>query len=258
MEIERRYFKSTTFQPEGEDEIEFTAVELRLDEEKPKITGYAARFDIWTDIGGWFKEKIAPGAFKKTIKDGDVRGLWNHDPNFVLGRNKAGTLSLKEDDKGLLYEITPPDTQWARDLQVSIKRGDVSQSSYGFNVVASEDNHDNDERVLTEVRLWDVSPVTYPAEPSTTSEVRSAFGKTDKTAEEREAEENAERLESLLKKLRSGDELSKDDLTLLRYLSEVSEPATVHSDTLKPVNSHLLSPTQVLLGRFDTINKPLT
>ena len=59
---------------------------------------------------------IAPGAFRKTIQESDVRALFNHDPNFVLGRNKAGTLRLYEDGDGLGYEVDLPDTQAARDV----------------------------------------------------------------------------------------------------------------------------------------------
>jgi len=236
-EIERRYLKNTELRLEGD--------------EAPIISGYAAMFDVWTDIGGMFKEKIAKGAFKKTIKDGDIRGLWNHDPNFVLGRNKSGTLELKEDSKGLRYDIKPPETQWARDVTASIKRGDVDQSSFGFRVIQSEDDYDKDTRILKEVMLFDVSPVTYPAYATTTAEVRSAFAKT-KNADDREAEENAEKLESLLTKLRSGDELSEDDKSLLRYLSEVSEPGD-HSDTIKPVNIHLKGTTAELLSRYKTL-----
>jgi len=252
MEIERRVTKNTELRLEGDT--------------KPKITGYAAIFDVWTDIGGMFKERVLRGAFSKTIKEGDVRGLWNHDANYVLGRNKAGTLSLEEDKKGLRYEINPPDTQWARDLMVSIDRGDVDQSSYGFKVVQSDDNYDDYTRTIKETTLFDVSPVTYPAEASTTSEIRSLFKKEDK----READEHAEKLESLLTKLRSGDELSSDDLSLLRSFLPTSEPdettlnkepiidhsiepGNIHSDDTKPVERHSVDATAVILGQFEQI-----
>ncbi len=96
-------------------------------------------------------------------------------PNYVLGRNKSGTLQLIEDDKGLLVRIKPPDTQWAKDLQKSIERGDISQMSFGF--VVEEDkwsSHEGkDVRELKKVKLYDVSPVTYPAYNQTDVGVRA-------------------------------------------------------------------------------------
>lgn len=163
-----------------ENEIErrtFGLMEFRLDkpdDKKPVIRGYAAMFERFSEDLGGFREKIAAGAFAKAVKD-DVRALWNHDPNYVLGRTKAKTLRLKEDKDGLAIEIDTPDTQWARDLLVSIDRGDVSQMSFGFRVVKDEWNKQNTkmpERTLLEVRLFDVSPVTFPAYPQTSVAVR--------------------------------------------------------------------------------------
>lgn len=154
---------------------------VRADGEAAKIVGHAAMFDSPTQIGskswGWM-ETVKAGAFANSIKVDDVRALFNHDPNIVLGRNVAGTLELSEDDRGLLYEITPPETQWARDLLESIDRGDVSGSSFGFEVVEQvwrmrEDDDEMDERDLIELRLWDVSPVTFPAYDDTDVSVKS-------------------------------------------------------------------------------------
>jgi HK97 family phage prohead protease len=154
--------------------------ELRTADEndKPVIEGHAAVFNSWSEtLGGWFpfKEKVRAGAFAKTIKESDIRSLWNHDPNYVLGRNKAGTLELTEDEKGLFVRIYPPDTQWARDLNVSIARGDISQMSFGFTVEKDEWSSDEgvDTRELTEVKLYDVSPVTFPAYTATDVGVRA-------------------------------------------------------------------------------------
>ena len=144
--------------------------------EPRKIVGHAAMFNRVADIG-WFRERIAPGAFADSIKEDDIRALWNHDPNHVLGRNKAGTLRLSEDEKGLKVEITPPDTQTARDLIVSIDRGDISQMSFGFEVKAESwergKEDEKDTRTLTKAKLWDVSPVTFPAYVETDVAVRS-------------------------------------------------------------------------------------
>jgi len=160
--------------------------ELRItrqtDEEKPvrMIEGHAAVFNQWSEeLGGWFpfREKVLPGAFADTIKTDDIRALFNHDANYVLGRNKAGTLFLEEDDTGLKVRILPPDTQWAKDLLVSIERGDVSQMSFGFTVLSDRWGTEEgaDVRELVKVRLYDVSPVTFPAYPQTDVGVRSAL-----------------------------------------------------------------------------------
>lgn len=154
--------------------------ELRINnlEEKRYIEGHAAVFDSWSEtLGGIFpfKEKVRKGAFSQTIKKDDIRALFNHDPNYVLGRNKAGTLELKEDETGLYVRIIPPDTQAARDLITSIERGDINQMSFGFTVEEEKwDTVDGvDVRELRRVRLFDVSPVTFPAYPSTDVGVRA-------------------------------------------------------------------------------------
>jgi HK97 family phage prohead protease len=154
--------------------------ELRTAETEGKrtIEGHAAVFQRWSELLGGifpFKEKVRAGAFSKTIESDDIRALFNHDPNHVLGRNKAGTLELAEDNQGLFVRIYPPDTGWARDLQVSIDRGDISQMSFGFTVEKDRwsDEGGIDTRELLEVKLYDVSPVTFPAYPDTDVSVRS-------------------------------------------------------------------------------------
>ncbi|MFA5160310.1 MAG: HK97 family phage prohead protease, partial [Candidatus Omnitrophota bacterium] len=95
-----------------------------------KIVGYAAVFEKPSEDMG-FIEYVRKGAFKKALKRSDARALFNHDTDTLpLGRQSAGTLKLKEDDTGLYYEITPPDTQGARDLMTSIDRGDIKEASY--------------------------------------------------------------------------------------------------------------------------------
>lgn len=144
-----------------------------------RLSGYAAVFNSEAVIGGLFREVVKPGAFKKTIKDkADVRALFNHDRNIVLGRTKNGTLTLAEDDKGLRIDIDLPDTQQAKDLYRQIERGDIDQMSFGFNVVKdSWTRASNDSelplRELRELRLFDVSPVTFPAYATTEIQARS-------------------------------------------------------------------------------------
>lgn len=155
-----------------------TATELRAIEGENglrHIVGYAAVFNRMSEDLGWFKEKIEPGAFKDSIGSDDVRALWNHDSNFVLGRNKSGTLSLAEDDRGLKIDIIPPDAQWARDLMTSIERGDVDQMSFGFRTISDrwEMIDEVEVRTLVKVKLFDVSAVAFPAYPDTEVGLRS-------------------------------------------------------------------------------------
>src|SRR4030042_336577 len=155
--------------------------ELREEANKPpKLVGYASVFNQEVEIFGLWREKVSPGAFKKTIKESDIRALWNHNTDLVLGRNKSGTLSLAEDDHGLNVEIVPPDTQAGRDALTSIKRGDVSQMSIAFQIIKQEWFTPEDKKVLSlrtihEMKLYEVSPVTFPAFEKTTISARSAL-----------------------------------------------------------------------------------
>lgn len=129
------------------------------------IVGYGAVFGRDANIGGYFIERIAEGAFTKAIGRDDVRCLFNHSRMHVLARTASKTLRLAQDDKGLRYEADPPDATWARDLVVSIDRGDINQSSFGFRSEREEWDETGDipVRTILEVELFDVSPVTYPA-----------------------------------------------------------------------------------------------
>ena len=151
--------------------------DLRADEDEERVLrGYAAVFNRWSEDLGWFIEQVAPGAFKNSLKNDDIRSLWNHDTADVLGRNMAKTLELKEDDTGLSVKIMLPDTQSGRDHYATVKRGDVSQMSFGFTTIADAWRFEKDktsERTLVEVRLWEVSPVTFPAYPDTSIAARS-------------------------------------------------------------------------------------
>jgi HK97 family phage prohead protease len=166
-EIEKRMF-----------DAEALTVHRRDDGKSPMMRGHAAVFnELSGDLGG-FREQIIPGAFAEAIEADDVRALINHDSNFVLGRNRAGTLAMREDARGLAVEITPPDTAFARDLIVSMERGDVTQMSFAFRIRPNgEDWAKNDDgvwvRSVKRVRLYDVSVVTYPAYTQTDVAMRS-------------------------------------------------------------------------------------
>lgn len=154
-------------------------VEERSDvtDAKPILVGYAAVFDTPTEIGGYFREQIRRGAFGQALKSSDVHALFNHDDNVVLGRMKAGTLRLSEDDKGLRAEIDPPDTQDARDLVAKMKRGDIDQMSFAFSMRGGvqewDETGDLPLRTIVAVgELYDVSVVTRGAYPTTEIGVR--------------------------------------------------------------------------------------
>jgi HK97 family phage prohead protease len=135
------------------------------------LSGYAAVFDQETIIGGLFRERIAPGAFTDAIKRDDVRALFNHDPNVVLGRKSSGTLTLGEDRKGLRYTITlNPDDPAAVSMAARVSRRDITGSSFWFGIDSDDDEEwliDDPKklplRILKRLRLVDVSPVTFPA-----------------------------------------------------------------------------------------------
>lgn len=134
--------------------------------EPPKITGYAAVFNSKTSIGDFFEESIEPGAFSKTLSEnGDIRALFNHNWDSVLGRTKSGTLYLEEDERGLKFEIELPNTTLGRDLAESMQRGDINQCSFGF--FATEETWDYSvepaQRTIHEVELYEISVVSIPA-----------------------------------------------------------------------------------------------
>lgn len=107
------------------------------------VTGYAALFDVETTIGGSFTETIARGAFTEALKDSDVHALHNHDYGAVMGRAKSKTLRLKEDKKGLYFEVDLPPTQQGRDLAALVSRGDVDQASFQFNLEGGRQSWDD-------------------------------------------------------------------------------------------------------------------
>jgi HK97 family phage prohead protease len=156
--------------------------ELRIDRAEGrgvKLGGYAAVFNSESlDLGG-FTERISRGAFENALK-GDVRALVNHDRNLILGRTKAGTLRLAEDERGLAFEVDLPDTTAGRDLAVSVERGDITGMSFAFRVADGGDQWAKVGpgrwlRTLLNIEsLPDISPVTYPAYPATELGFRAA------------------------------------------------------------------------------------
>ena len=142
-----------------------------------RIAGYAAIFNARADIGGYFEEEIAQGAFAAAIARDDVRALIDHDSARVLGRTKAGTLRLSEDERGLRFDVDLPATTIAADLKASMARGDIDQASFGFSVAREEwieRGADAPLRRILEIgTLFDVSVVTFPAYEQTEAALRS-------------------------------------------------------------------------------------
>ncbi len=144
------------------------------------ITGYAAKFDSNSvEFPGWKRnwiERIRPGAFKRSLTEQtDVLMLWNHGNDMPIART-PGTLRLSEDAVGLRFEADLPDTTAARDVLANIKAGVVRAMSFGFEVVGEEwmKGETLDTRTLTDVTLYEVSPVVWPAYPETNVALRNA------------------------------------------------------------------------------------
>lgn len=140
-----------------------------------KIRGYAIRFDAMSvDLGG-FKELIDPAAVDRTISEGlDVRALVDHDSAKVIGRTRSGTLSLRKDSKGLRIEVEPDEEiSYARDIMRAVARGDVSGMSFAFRTLEDEWNYEGKTpiRTVTDMRISEVSIVTFPAYPQTDVQV---------------------------------------------------------------------------------------
>jgi len=155
-------------------------IELRGTDAEPVVSGYAARFNELSEELWGFKEKITQGAFSEAIRGADIRALFNHDPSQIVARTKNNTLKVWEDECGLRYEFTPNmKTTAGRDLVEHLRRGDIDQSSFAFSMEGGveewDDSGDMPVRILKKIgRLYDVSPVTYPAYPSTSVGLRSA------------------------------------------------------------------------------------
>lgn len=148
------------------------AIELRA--EGRKLIGYAASFAIETRIAD-FRETIAPGAFAASLASGsDVLALADHDTGRVLARTKSGTLRLREDERGLKFEIDVPDTSAGRDVLALAERGDIGGASFGFTVAPDGESWEGDKRTLRAVTLHEISIVSaWPAYPETEVSARS-------------------------------------------------------------------------------------
>lgn len=146
----------------------------REDGEEKRIEGYFAVFNSYYEIMPGMSESIAPGAFSDTL-GGDIRALIDHETMYVLGRNKAGTLELREDSHGLWGSILlNPNDQDAMNLYARVQRGDVDQCSFGFDILEESEVHENGNVhwTIEKVKLYEVSCCTFPAYAETSIQAR--------------------------------------------------------------------------------------
>ena len=166
------------------------------------IEGYFALYESETELWTNSFEIITKGAFDKTLNN-DIRALWNHNTQYVLGRSKNGSLQLRADDKGLFGIVKLPNTQYANDLYELVQRGDIDQASFGFNII----DEDLEELAnggyrwrINEIDLHEISVVTFPAYENTTVQART---KQVEQLEQRKLQEKKDALSKRLKGLKN-------------------------------------------------------
>jgi HK97 family phage prohead protease len=233
----------------NEVKFELRAVE---DGDGMTFTGYAAVFNSPSEPLP-FIERIAPGAFKRSLKArNDIKLLWNHDTGAVLGSTRAGTLKLEEDSYGLRVTAVLPDTNLGRDVRTLVQRGDVNAMSFGFSVPAGGDtwNADGTERTLKSVRIFEVSVVAYPAYQQTagTATVRSF------DAVAKRAEVDADSLADAMLAIEDGKDLSLEQSELL---TTVIQRLTPKEETKEEDNSDLLTALSLKKMKLDLMLKKL-
>jgi len=205
-----------------------------------RLSGYAAVFND-DSVPLPFIERIAPGAFRKTLTETpDVRLLINHE-GLPLARTKNGTLRLKEDETGLYMDADLPDTQAARDLYTLVERGDVDQMSFAFRVIRQKWNEGRTERTLTELSLadGDVSVVTYPAYPTTTVEAREQIAAARQAIKEgREITgESLIVIQAILDKIDESYEYLGEGKSMLETVLGISEEPMMEEDAIRAVDT---------------------
>lgn len=199
------------------------------------FTGYAAVFNAPSEPLP-FTERIAPGAFKRSLKArNDIKLLWNHDTGSVLGSTRAGTLKLEEDSHGLRVTAILPDTSLGRDVRTLVQRGDVNAMSFGFSVPANGDswNSEGTERTLRSVRIHEVSIVAFPAyqQTSGTATVRSF------DAVATRAQVDADALADAMLTVEDGKDLSSEQVKLLTSVIESLTPAPEATDEAEGITA---------------------
>jgi HK97 family phage prohead protease len=216
------------------------------------FTGYAAVFNSPSEPLP-FIERIAPGAFKRSLKArNDIKLLWNHDTGAVLGSTRAGTLKLEEDSYGLRVTAMLPETSLGKDVRTLVQRGDVSAMSFGFSVPANGDswNAEGTERTLRSVRIHEVSIVAFPAYSQTagTAAVRSFDGVAKR------AEVDADQLADAMLAIEDGKDLSLEQSELL---TKVIQRLTPQEEAEAEANSEELTALELKKKKFELLMKRL-
>lgn len=160
------------------------------------IKGYVVKFNERSSLlyDEWY-ERVAKGAFAKSLQQNTIKALWNHNSDIVLGSTKSNTLKLIEDDVGLRFDLELPNSSQAKDIYESIKRGDVDGVSFGFYIRENGDKweylkeEDVYERTLLDIDLIEISPTPFPAYPTSEVGKRSLEENNLKTREERVLDE---------------------------------------------------------------------
>jgi len=151
-------------------------IEYREDDDKPVVGGYVVRWEKLSEEMFGFREKVSKGAFLKSLSEMRVLSFWNHNSDMVLGNTENGSLVLQEDERGLKFELTLPETSVGKDARALIKRGDVKGMSFGFRTLREQWDESDPKKVvrtLLEVRLYEVSPTPMPAYPQSSVAARS-------------------------------------------------------------------------------------
>jgi len=177
-------------------ERRYIPTEVRADKESRVVEGYAVVFNSDSENLGGFIERIDSSALDAVLNQ-DTVALLNHDQNYVLARNGV-SMELSKDDKGIKYRFEAPNTTAGNDLLENLRIGNISKSSFAFTVERDEwefNDNEPDRRVITKIdRLFDVSPVTYPAYPDTSVAARSKEHSLNKVDNSKGYKTNVKRL----------------------------------------------------------------
>lgn len=231
--------------------LDAAAVAIRAADGGDRFGGYASVFNSRTAIGNplrWgFYEEIAPGAFSKTLDEGDARMLIDHDSYYVVSRMSAGTLALSEDDKGLLVDSAlDEELSYVRDLKANLRNGNITGMSFGFYVIKDEWNSETlevegadpvevDVRVIREVRLVEVSAVTFPAYPETEAELKAVARALDRRGDYAAVEAAARHRPELLDLVH----IDREPGESTRGTQEPAEPAVSTQPTGLPISMRM-------------------